>query len=126
MGSWICRVLVTGVLVCSTANKLSGQGKRDLVKIRNASAAKLVEPKYVNEPRYALVVIGVDAEKQMWIVLDGFNTLYADLDGDGKLNGKSEKLGQLRTVRLPPIVKRSLKRPTIRQCSTTAFSPMVN
>ena len=44
-----------------------------------------VEPEYKNEPTYSLLIDGPNAEKRTWIVLDGFEILYADLNQNGNL-----------------------------------------
>ena len=78
-------------LVFASAESTNAQGKRDLAEIRKATASKLIQPKYKNEPKYTLVVVGPDAEKKIWMVLDGFKTIYADLNSNGKIEPESEK-----------------------------------
>ncbi len=49
------------------------------------------EPKYQNEPRYALLVFGPKREQRVWMVLDG-TTLYVDRNGNGDLTDPGERL----------------------------------
>jgi hypothetical protein len=49
------------------------------------------EPKYQNEPRYALLVFGPKHEQRIWMVLDG-TTLYVDRNGNGDLTEPGERL----------------------------------
>jgi hypothetical protein len=59
----------------------------------------LKEPVYVSpKPLYCLVVFGPSAEVTMWLVLDstestsdGYDVLYADLDGNGDLTDAGER-----------------------------------
>jgi hypothetical protein len=52
------------------------------------------EPKYVKEPRYALLAFGVKREQRVWMVLDG-TTLYVDRNGNGDLTEPGERLEPL-------------------------------
>ena len=49
------------------------------------------EPKYKNEPRYALLVFGPKRDERVWLVLDG-TTLYVDRNGNGDLTEPDERL----------------------------------
>jgi RNA polymerase sigma factor (sigma-70 family) len=49
------------------------------------------EPKYRNEPRYALLVFGPKRATRVWMVLDG-TTLYVDRNGNGDLTEPGERL----------------------------------
>jgi RNA polymerase sigma factor (sigma-70 family) len=49
------------------------------------------EPKYKNEPRYALLVFGPKRDQRVWMVLDG-TTLYVDRNGNGDLTEPDERL----------------------------------
>jgi RNA polymerase sigma factor (sigma-70 family) len=49
------------------------------------------EPKYQNEPRYALLVFGPKRDQRVWMVLDG-TTLYVDRNGNGDLTEPDERL----------------------------------
>lgn len=58
------------------------------------------EPEYVSErPLYGLVVVGRESPLRIWMVLDqsdadseGYNVLYADLNGNGDLTEANERL----------------------------------
>lgn len=61
----------------------------DLTKIDRKLAK---EPAYTSgKVRYCLAVFGADADKRLWIAADGRN-LYVDLNGNGDLTDKNEKL----------------------------------
>jgi hypothetical protein len=47
------------------------------------------EPKYSSQPFYVLLAIGVNAEKRVWIVVDG-DHLYVDRNSNGDLTERSE------------------------------------
>lgn len=49
------------------------------------------EPQYENEPVYALLVFGPEAETRIWLVLDG-DTLYVDGNGNGDLTEPAERV----------------------------------
>lgn len=49
------------------------------------------EPKYRNEPRYALLVFGPQRKQRVWMVLDG-TTLYVDRNANGDLTDPNERL----------------------------------
>jgi RNA polymerase sigma factor (sigma-70 family) len=51
----------------------------------------LKEPKYQNEPRYALLVFGPKKEQRVWMVLDGA-TLYVDRNANGDLTEPDKRL----------------------------------
>ncbi|MCK6458383.1 MAG: hypothetical protein L6Q95_00640 [Planctomycetes bacterium] len=40
------------------------------------------EPKYLNQPRHALLAFGPGAEKRAWLVMDGEDVLYVDRNGN--------------------------------------------
>jgi hypothetical protein len=48
------------------------------------------EPRYKNEPKYALFVFGPKRDQRVWLVLDG-NTLYVDRNGNGDLTEAGER-----------------------------------
>jgi RNA polymerase sigma factor (sigma-70 family) len=54
-------------------------------------APPVKEPRYRNEPRYALLVFGPKRETRVWMVLDG-TTLYVDRNGNGDLTEPGEQL----------------------------------
>jgi hypothetical protein len=49
------------------------------------------EPRYRNEPRYALLVFGPKRATRVWMVLDG-TTLYVDRNGNGDLTEPGKRL----------------------------------
>jgi hypothetical protein len=51
----------------------------------------LKEPKYRNDPRYALLVFGSKREQRVWMVLDG-TTLYVDRNATGDLTEPGNRL----------------------------------
>lgn len=63
------------------------------VSERTRSEHPLVrEPVYQSkQPRYCLLVLGPDAAKRIWIVLDG-NTLFIDRNGNGDLTESDEPI----------------------------------
>ncbi len=79
--SWLHAVFcltVVGVGFCQAADL--DQIKRVLVK----------EPAYQSKaPKYALLVLGPEARKRIWLVLDG-TTLYVDRNGNGDLTEAGE------------------------------------
>jgi hypothetical protein len=74
----------------------------NLSEIRAQHAGKIVEPKYQHEPRYSLLVIGPNAEIRIWLVMDGNDTVYVDLNGNSNLTDDGEKFGVDRTIDQPP------------------------
>ena len=66
------------------------QPKAEVVEIRKQRTLD-VEPQYENEPRYGLLVAGVDAKEKFWIVLDG-QTVYLDRNSNGDLTDADEKI----------------------------------
>ncbi|HEY8747850.1 MAG TPA: hypothetical protein VIM11_07740 [Tepidisphaeraceae bacterium] len=63
-------------------------GAADLTKI-DRSLVK--EPKYNTEPYYALLVFGPNAEKRVWLVVDG-DVLYVDRNSNGDLTEANERV----------------------------------
>lgn len=51
------------------------------------------EPQYTGSPRYALLVLGADAETKVWMVEDG-NLLYVDKNGNGDLTDDGPPITQ--------------------------------
>jgi hypothetical protein len=65
-------------------------GAADSVQIKRTPPAK--EPAYQSKaPGYCLLVIGPEAKKRIWIVLDG-DKLYVDRNGNGDLTEPGEQL----------------------------------
>jgi hypothetical protein len=50
------------------------------------------EPKYLNQPRYALLTFGPRADKRAWLVMDGEEVLYVDRNGNGDLTEEGERV----------------------------------
>jgi hypothetical protein len=61
----------------------------DLTKIDRMIAK---EPAYKSQPKYCLLVFGLEARTRIWLVLDG-DVLYADRNGNGNLMDKDEQIG---------------------------------
>jgi hypothetical protein len=51
------------------------------------------EPKYVDSPKYFLLVFGPEAKTRVWCVLDGDKTLYVDRNHNGDLTEPGERFG---------------------------------
>jgi hypothetical protein len=62
----------------------------DLTKIERVIVK---EPAYQGKPRYCLLVLGLKAERRIWIIQDG-NTLYADCNSNGDLTEADERFEQ--------------------------------
>jgi hypothetical protein len=60
----------------------------DLTKIERSINK---EPAYQGKPRYCLLVFGPEAKRRVWLVLDG-DVLYVDLNGNGDLTEKGERV----------------------------------
>jgi hypothetical protein len=52
------------------------------------------EPRYANEPHYALIVFGPRAEHRSWLVMDGDEVLYFDRNGNGDLSEPEDRIAQ--------------------------------
>lgn len=63
-------------------------GAADLTKIDRTIAK---EPKYSSQPYYGLLVVGPEATKRVWLVLDG-EVLYVDRNGNGDLTEANERV----------------------------------
>jgi hypothetical protein len=61
----------------------------DLTKVDRAIAR---EPKYKNQPHYALLVFGPKADRRAWLVMDGDDVLYVDRNGNGDLTEKDKRV----------------------------------
>src|SRR5215475_2825826 len=61
----------------------------DLTKVDRVIAK---EPKYQNQPRYALLVFGPKADRRAWLVMDGEDVLYVDRNGNGDLPEEGERV----------------------------------
>jgi hypothetical protein len=79
------QALLAGV----TALALAGSAGAGDVKSVPRSIAK--QPTYAGRPGYALLVFGPEANRRVWLVLDG-TTLYVDKNGNGDLTEPGEKV----------------------------------
>ncbi|MEQ1906919.1 MAG: hypothetical protein ABL888_22235, partial [Pirellulaceae bacterium] len=85
-------VIVAMVFASVFSSTLFAQeAKVDLREIRREHCVDLKEPDYKHAPRYALLVTGPNAQKRNWLVLDGFRTVYLDLNENGDLTEDGEK-----------------------------------
>ena len=64
------------------------------------------EPKYVAEPRYAMILLGPLGKKRLWMALDKsspeaqrYDVLYLDRDGDGHLGEEGERIVETKDKR---------------------------
>jgi hypothetical protein len=79
----LCFLLAAGV-----SNALAA-GELDLAKIDRTIRK---EPKYVAQPRYALLAFGLQAEHRSWLILDGDNLAYLDRNGNGDLTDAEDRV----------------------------------
>jgi RNA polymerase sigma factor (sigma-70 family) len=70
----------------------------DLRKIDRTIA---LEPKYKTQPFYALLAIGPEAKKRVWLVVDG-DTLYVDRNGNGDLTEAKERIDKPKRIEVAP------------------------
>lgn len=96
-------LLVSIVLSGAYSGNLRGQESTpvDLATIRKTTAQKLVEPEYEHPPKYTMVVTGPEANNRIWMVLDGFTTIFADMNGDGTLDPETEKFTAFESFEYP-------------------------
>jgi hypothetical protein len=59
------------------------------------------EPKYKTQPYYALLAIGPEAKKRVWLVVDG-ETLYVDRNGNGDLTEANKRVEQPKKIEVAP------------------------
>jgi RNA polymerase sigma factor (sigma-70 family) len=59
------------------------------------------EPKYTNQPYYALLVFGPEAKKRVWLVVDG-DTLYVDRNSNGDLTEANKRIQNPKKVEVAP------------------------
>jgi RNA polymerase sigma factor (sigma-70 family) len=59
------------------------------------------EPKYTTQPYYALLAIGPQAKKRVWLVVDG-ETLYVDRNGNGDLTEVNERIQKSKKIEVAP------------------------
>jgi hypothetical protein len=101
------RLLALGVLVTLLAGaqgapvpKVGGKDDAfpDLTKIDRTIAK---EPKYKNDPFYALMTIGPKATRLVWLVMDG-DVLYVDRNGNGDLTETGECVTSTEKIPVAP------------------------
>lgn len=51
------------------------------------------EPAYAGQPEYALLLLGAEARRRVWVVVDG-ETIYIDRNGDGDLTAPDERFAK--------------------------------
>jgi hypothetical protein len=99
------RVLRTAVIVCSIvailscvalacraeAEKAKVPASKQVLKSVERKIGK--EPKYAGTPRYALLVLGANAEAKVWMVEDG-DVLYVDKNANGDLTDDGPPISQ--------------------------------
>jgi hypothetical protein len=59
------------------------------------------EPQYKSQPFYALLTIGPQAKKRVWLVVDGA-TLYVDRNGNGDLTEANERVERPKRIEVAP------------------------
>jgi hypothetical protein len=79
--------LVLGVVI-----SLSSAHADALVDLTKVDRGIAKEPKYQNQPRYALLVFGPKANSRAWLVMDGEDVLYVDRNGNGDLTEEGERV----------------------------------
>jgi RNA polymerase sigma factor (sigma-70 family) len=70
----------------------------DLTKI---DCTIVKEPRYTNQPYYALLALGPEAKKRVWLVVDG-ETLYVDRNGNGDLTEANERIQKPKKIEVAP------------------------
>jgi hypothetical protein len=76
--------IVGGAVVTSWAKDGGAAAAKSKSVLESVSREIGKEPKYLHKPRYALVVLGTNADAKMWVVEDG-ETLYVDKNFNGDL-----------------------------------------
>ena len=64
----------------------------ELVDLTTIDREITKEPKYQNQPRYALLAFGPKADRLAWLVMDGEDILYVDRNGNGDLTEEGERV----------------------------------
>jgi hypothetical protein len=70
----------------------------DLMKIDRTIVK---QPRYKTQPYYALLAIGPQAKKRIWLVVDG-ETLYVDRNGNGDLTEANERVQGPKRIEVAP------------------------
>jgi hypothetical protein len=80
--STLCSIAGGLLIICSLADAA------DLTKIERKLAK---EPAYKTQPKYCLLVFGLEAKNRFWLVQDG-DTLYVDRNGNGDLTEPDKRV----------------------------------
>jgi RNA polymerase sigma factor (sigma-70 family) len=73
-------------------------GFPDLTKI---DRTLVKEPRYRNQPYYALLAIGPEAKQRVWLVVDG-DVVYVDRNGNGDLTEANERVSRTKKIEVAP------------------------
>lgn len=72
-------------------NKTTAPPKAKFPDLTKINRIIVKEPKYKTQPYYVLLVIGPEAKKRVWLVVDG-ETLYVDRNGNGDLTEANKRV----------------------------------
>jgi hypothetical protein len=79
--------MVARLLLSMIAILQGGEDRPKSIDLTKLPRVISKEPQHITkQPRYCLLVFGLDAATRIWIVADGM-CLYVDRDGDGDLTG---------------------------------------
>jgi hypothetical protein len=101
------RLLALGILVtlfaCAQGAPIPKAGGKDdpFVDLTKIDRTIAKEPKYKNDPFYALVAIGPKATRLVWLVMDG-DVLYVDRNGNGDLTETDECVTSTEKIKVAP------------------------
>jgi hypothetical protein len=76
------------VLICSAL--MAEEDSR--VDLAGIDRAIVKEPSYQSQPRYALLVFGLHAERRCWLAIDGLEVAYVDRNENGDLTDPDERV----------------------------------
>jgi RNA polymerase sigma factor (sigma-70 family) len=79
----------------------AAQPKAEFPDLTKIDRTLVKEPKYTTEPYYALLTLGPEAKKRVWLVVDG-NTLYVDRNGNGDLTEAGERMMPDKKIAVAP------------------------
>src|SRR5262249_56626845 len=90
----------------STADQIEDKESAASLKARFPDLTKIdrtlvKEPKYKNQPYYALLAIGPEAKKRVWLVVDG-EVVYVDRNGNGDLTEPNERVAKTKQIEVAP------------------------
>ena len=91
---------MTAVPIDETAPKAESP-KAEFPDLTKIDRTIVKEPRYATQPYYALLAIGPQAQKRVWLVVDG-ETLYVDKNGDGDLTEANERIGKTKQIEVAP------------------------